>query len=206
MTTTAVEYKSEPALSVYPFESPSSYYRILDTTKAHHYNRVIGSPRSGTFLQGPYARKTEITPWLGHSRRTIDFDVFVGSLGIEFKMLRPRHSTVSDLVAELDEETREALFQALRDAWKRDSGLMSSATRILNHPAYRLIIMFGRTMVPFIVKDLRSEFAHWFRALRILTGYTPTIEDRQNMGRMHAAWLAWADDNEKLAESPRTNE
>ena len=184
---------------------PHSDYWFVGAPMTHHHK--ITRPSRVKFFEGSYAKSTEIT--YARVEDSVGVAKFVGAhLGSPegvFEYVRPKRPAMSDLVAELDDETRALLFRVLRDAWKRDTQLMSSATRILNHPAYRLIIMFGWTMVPLIIKDLRREFNHWFRALRILTGYAPPMEAHQNMGRMHAAWLAWADENEELAKLPGTD-
>ena len=98
---------------------------------------------------------------------------------------------VADLIAELDVETRSALFQVLRDDWVRDNRFQSASVKIINHPAYQLITMFGQTMIPLILEDLREKKRHWFHALRILTGYLPPKEECTNMKKMCAAWISW---------------
>jgi hypothetical protein len=86
----------------------------------------------------------------------------------------------------------EERFRLLADEWRRGVGPLSSASKIVQHPAYQAIIALGPDVVPFILRELEREPDHWFAALRAITGADPvTPEDRGRMDRMAAAWIRW---------------
>jgi hypothetical protein len=83
-------------------------------------------------------------------------------------------------------------FQELAGQWKADTRLLSSSTAISSHPAYRAIIALGPPVLPFILRDLETEPAHWFEALQAITGEDPVPRaDWGKIPAMRAAWLAW---------------
>ena len=88
--------------------------------------------------------------------------------------------------------TLAAQFAELAEEWKRATALLSSSTAISEHPAYRAVIALGWPVVPFILRDLEREPAHWFEALHAITGEDPVpVEDWGRIQPMRAAWLAW---------------
>jgi hypothetical protein len=83
-------------------------------------------------------------------------------------------------------------FQALAEQWKAGVAVLSSATAMVSHPAYQGIIALGPPAVPLILRDLEREPAHWFEALRAITGEDPVPpEDWGKVQAMADAWLAW---------------
>lgn len=83
-------------------------------------------------------------------------------------------------------------FQLLAGQWKAETGLLSSTTAMVAHPAYQAIIALGPGVVPLLLRDLAREPAHWFESLKALTGEDPVPpEDWGNVPAMAAAWLAW---------------
>jgi hypothetical protein len=85
-----------------------------------------------------------------------------------------------------------ARFQTLAEQWKAATAFLSSTTAMVSHPAYRAIIELGPAVVPFILRDLEREPAHWFEALKAITGEDPVPrEDWGKIPAMRAAWLAW---------------
>lgn len=90
-------------------------------------------------------------------------------------------------------------FAALAETWREETVYLSSTTAIVSHPAYRKIVAMGRAALPLIVAELRRERddpAHWFGALRAITGENPVPDcDRGDTARMADAWLRWADDH-----------
>ena len=96
---------------------------------------------------------------------------------------------------QFSEAITTATFQRLKEQWYHDTALVSSGTKILNHPAYQQIIKLGPSVVPLIIEELRQGKGHWFYALSRLTGYVPAQEHRGNMGKMQAAWLQWAEEH-----------
>jgi hypothetical protein len=83
-------------------------------------------------------------------------------------------------------------FDALARQWKAETALLSSTKAMTDHPAYRAIIALGPGVVPLLLRDLEREPAHWFEALRALTGEDPVPPEQWgNIPAMTAAWLAW---------------
>jgi hypothetical protein len=69
---------------------------------------------------------------------------------------------------------------------------MSSAISFTQHPAYLRIIGMGPAVVPFILEDLQRTQAHWFVALRLITGENPIKpEDKGKVQRLADSWIAW---------------
>jgi len=63
---------------------------------------------------------------------------------------------------------------------------------MVNHPAYQAIVALGPPVVPLLLRDLKREPAHWFEALKAITGEDPVqSRDWGKIGAMTAAWLAW---------------
>lgn len=85
-----------------------------------------------------------------------------------------------------------AEFAQLAQLWHEETGHMSSAISITQHPAYVRIISMGAEVVPFILEDLARTNAHWFVALRRITGENPVApEDVGNVAQIAAAWSRW---------------
>jgi len=86
-----------------------------------------------------------------------------------------------------------ARFAALADTWRRETAVISSSTELAMHPAYQQIIGMGPDAVPLILRELEQRPAHWFWALKAITGEDPVpAEDRGRVSRMARAWLDWA--------------
>ena len=95
-------------------------------------------------------------------------------------------------IAELDTWIK---FQGLVDAWRQQRGANSSITDAVLCPAYQSVLGMGPDVVPFLLKQLRSEGDnpdHWFWALKAITETDPVPnEDRGNLPLMARAWLEW---------------
>jgi hypothetical protein len=60
------------------------------------------------------------------------------------------------------------------------------------HPAYQAIITLGPPVIPLLLQDLQREPAHWFEALKAITGEDPVAPaDWGRIPAMTAAWLSW---------------
>ena len=91
-----------------------------------------------------------------------------------------------------DLQTFEVEFQRLANEWKRDTAYLSSTDAIVMHPAYQRIIGMGPGVISRILQDLEEAPAHWFHALRAITGESPVRpEDRGDIDAMRRAWLDW---------------
>lgn len=85
-----------------------------------------------------------------------------------------------------------ARFHALARRWREDTCMLSSTTKIIEHPAYQEIIRMGPVAVPLILQDLLARPDHWFYALQEITGDNPlSAENAGNMQKMRDDWLAW---------------
>lgn len=82
-------------------------------------------------------------------------------------------------------------FIALRDLWEEEIKYQSSATNIIEHPAYQEVIKRGELMLPFIIKEIRNEKPLWFHALREITGLMPDVDGDHSIRNLKKAWLDW---------------
>ena len=86
-------------------------------------------------------------------------------------------------------------FRKLADLWRKETGMHSSMSKRLGHPAYREIIALGEKVLPLILRELRDRPDHWFEALKAITKQTPvTAEERADPKKARAAWLRWGKD------------
>jgi hypothetical protein len=93
-------------------------------------------------------------------------------------------------------ESLEERFRRLEAAWLADTAHLSSATKIINHPAFQEIIRLGTAVVPFMLRDLEQRPRLWVWALPEITGADPVpVPDRGNIAKMSEAWLRWARGN-----------
>jgi hypothetical protein len=92
-------------------------------------------------------------------------------------------------------ETIEHRFRRLAAAWHDAVAYHSSTTVRNSHPAYREIIALGPDVVPLLLRDMEDNQAHWFCALREITGADPVPPSAAgNIPNMVEAWLRWAAD------------
>ena len=88
----------------------------------------------------------------------------------------------------------ETEFRTLADRWYRETGGMSSVSQKAAHPAYQAIMAKGRSVIPLILRELRTtEPDDWFYALHFLTdGATPIRPDHEGDAlAMAGDWLSW---------------
>lgn len=84
-------------------------------------------------------------------------------------------------------------FEELFQTWKSETALLSSASAIINHPAYQKIIKMGDTVLPFIFIKLQNDPQHIFYALYQITGENPVpLAHAGNFKKMTTDWLSWA--------------
>ncbi len=85
-----------------------------------------------------------------------------------------------------------ARFEALAAEWKAAVAFTSSSSAMIAHPAYQAIIALGAPVVPLLLRELEREPAHWFEALKAITGEDPVPPAEWGRVRaMAGAWLAW---------------
>ncbi len=66
----------------------------------------------------------------------------------------------------VDRSSLEQQFQTYVQQWKTDCVFLSSTSAMVAHPAYKAIIELGEPAVPLLLRELESEPAHWFEALK----------------------------------------
>src|SRR5208337_1296184 len=88
-------------------------------------------------------------------------------------------------------------FEALKEAWHRDTGASSSITVICNSEPYKEIIAMGTEAIPYMLEDMRLNGPdHWFVALYLISGEFPTKpEDAGKMQVMADKWIEWGKAN-----------
>jgi type I restriction enzyme M protein len=109
------------------------------------------------------------------------------------KTVKRLHELIMPVVPDISgpEETFES-FAALADQWRRETGMYSSISKKLKHPAYQKIIGMGEKVVPYLLEELRERPDHWFEALKTITGQTPVNpSERTDMKLTAKAWLNW---------------
>jgi hypothetical protein len=83
-------------------------------------------------------------------------------------------------------------FEKLFQKWKSETALLSSATAIISHPAYRQIMEMGEVALPFMLIKLQQDPQHPFYALYQITGENPVPYDHAgDLKKMTSDWLNW---------------
>lgn len=86
----------------------------------------------------------------------------------------------------------ERTFRDLVEEWREATGVTSSLTDMVLHPAYQKIIGMGPVVVPLVLRELRERPAPWFWALSSITREDPVSpEDAGRLEKMTQAWLEW---------------
>jgi len=96
-----------------------------------------------------------------------------------------------------DDAGLTAEFEALVRQWKDETFLISSSTKLFNHPAYIRIIAMGTAGLPLVLRELQKNTGRWFYALKYMAG-----EDGKGVGvgmkdydDVREAWLKWGYEN-----------
>jgi len=90
-------------------------------------------------------------------------------------------------------------FFRFKQEWEEATAMLSSITEIAMHPAYQQIIGMGSIAIPFIMRELKNRPAHWFWALKSITGEDPVPpEKRGRIGDMAKAWLIWGREHDYI--------
>src|ERR1043166_3767074 len=63
----------------------------------------------------------------------------------------------------------EQKFHRLAEEWRKETGFLSSVTKMCMHPAYQKIIAIGPGVIPLILRDLQQTRDHWLWALYVLS-------------------------------------
>lgn len=101
------------------------------------------------------------------------------------------------VATDTDERKR---FEELKKQWKQDTLYTSSVREMVTHDAYMQIIGMGKRVLPLLLKQLEeTDPAHWFVALKAITGNDPVPEESKgNVIEMAQAWLTWGEDHDYL--------
>jgi transposase-like protein len=105
----------------------------------------------------------------------------------------PRSQTPTDSV---EPETSDVArkFKQLAKQWRKETRLLSVASRMASHPAYRRIVELGWAVVPLLLAELRRKPDHWFIALAEITGENPILpENEGKLNEMAEAWIRWGE-------------
>jgi hypothetical protein len=101
-------------------------------------------------------------------------------------------SPVSESPRSSGPEPVENRLRRLEAEWKAATQFLSDPDQITSHPAFRQIVGLGTEVVPLLLRDLQSAPALWVWALPEITGENPVPdEDRGDIRKMSAAWVAW---------------
>ncbi len=86
----------------------------------------------------------------------------------------------------------EEWFQTAARRWKAATAGLSSISAKTAHPDFQAIIRMGLPALRLILRDLEKQTAHWFPALKVISGLDPVPpEHRGNVLEMRRAWLEW---------------
>ena len=102
--------------------------------------------------------------------------------------------SVPQPVAMIEADAFQLERDFLREAavWERETKHLSSTTRRVLHQSYQNIIRMGMPVVPFLLRDLRTNRRLWFWALREITETDPVKPQYAgNVDKMIAAWVDW---------------
>jgi hypothetical protein len=93
----------------------------------------------------------------------------------------------------------EKTFTELAERWRAETGMHSSVSRLVTHPAYLSIIGLGRPALPLILGALKRKPEHWFVALKAIARHSPVRPEQVgNVPQMAAAWLEWGRQNRRI--------
>ena len=87
-------------------------------------------------------------------------------------------------------ESIERRFNQLREKWQKETGHYPLVEPRYSHPAYQEILAMGKSVVPFILNELRTRPDRWFAALRVLTKENPG-ESCRSFDDLVSAWIEW---------------
>lgn len=91
----------------------------------------------------------------------------------------------------------EAEFSQLVEQWRRDTFFHSSLSKKFTHPAYVTIMAGGKSVLPFILKELENNPDHWFYALRFIVR-KDIATGSESFDDAREAWLEWGRKNNYL--------
>jgi hypothetical protein len=103
------------------------------------------------------------------------------------------------------ELTLEEKFNEQAKLWRREISGQSSLTKITGNKHYSKIIKMGTGVIPFILRELQSEPAPWFLALRILTENAEVGRNSPgNFEHIANEWINWGKANGHITEKTKS--
>jgi hypothetical protein len=81
-------------------------------------------------------------------------------------------------------------FKTQAEKWHRETLHVSSLTKMVKHPSYLRIIGMGRSVLPFLFRELEQRPDHWLLALSAITGEDPAPAG-STFDAAVSAWLDW---------------
>ncbi|MCE0482892.1 MAG: hypothetical protein LV479_01485 [Methylacidiphilales bacterium] len=95
-------------------------------------------------------------------------------------------------IAFANEDILEDNFRSCVKKWREEIGAESSLSKITGNINYLKIIKLGIRAVPLILKELQSEPAPWFLALRVLTDDSEVGRSTPgDFKKMSEEWILW---------------
>src|SRR5262245_54188282 len=86
----------------------------------------------------------------------------------------------------------ENQFHEHAEKWSRETGHISSISKMVMHPSYQKIIKMGWDVVPLLLEDLQRHGRFWFWALASITEENPVVASQAgNIPQMKESWLEW---------------
>lgn len=85
----------------------------------------------------------------------------------------------------------------LAEQWINETTFISSATELIEHPAYQKIIEYGTAAIPFLLNRLKNgpEPHFWGPALEAITGENPVPKEHAGRILLIAQdWIDWGRD------------
>ena len=82
-------------------------------------------------------------------------------------------------------------FDRLATQWRHETGMSSSISKKVRHPAYQAIMAMDLPVVRLILRDMQQRPGHWFVALKVITGEDPVPNDSMTFQQATDAWIAW---------------
>ncbi len=97
-----------------------------------------------------------------------------------------------DLIDAQHARMLKTTFRILADEWYTATGMLSSISQKVTHPAYLRIIGMGHAVLPLLLEELRNRGGDWYDALDAITREDPVPPDAYgDISRMKALWIDW---------------
>lgn len=97
-------------------------------------------------------------------------------------------------------------FIHLRNKWNRETGIISSTTKILEHPCYAEIVSMGQEIIPLLIIDAHNNPSHICFALFDITGENPVKKEHAGMfAEIGEDWKEWGIKHGYVEESDFDN-